>query len=118
VANRNANLRAESVHEDLANNKEEQAKSNVTKRPAILKSPDDEEDLHGDVDEELDRVEQVQNDEQPNSIGWRQTRPRLEGSNRNEEADDEADERADPKKPDGERRAVLIQLEAHEPVHQ
>lgn len=59
-----ADLGAESVQDDLAHDEKEDAKSNITQRPAILKGSHDQQDLHADIYEELDGIQQIQHDKQ------------------------------------------------------
>lgn len=59
---------AECVNENLADNKEENTKGNVTQWPSILKSSHNEQDLHDDVDCKEYGAEDVEDDEEADSI--------------------------------------------------
>lgn len=118
VAHGNANLGAESIENDLAGDKEEDAKSNVAQRPPVLQRPDDKQDLHANVDKELNSIEQVQHDKQTNGVGRTDARPSFESSQRDEEGNGKGHDGAEPQHPHGQRRAVLVQLEADEAIDQ
>ena len=57
------------VEDNLANNKEEHAKNDISQRPAILQSVDDENDLHNQVDKEENGVEHVEHNKEPDGVG-------------------------------------------------
>lgn len=118
VAHGNANLGAKSIENDLAGNKEEDAKGNVTQRPPVLQRSDDKQDLHANVDKELNGVEQVQDDKQTDSVGRANTRPSFKGSERDEERNGKGNDRAEPQHPHRQRRSILVQLKAHKPIDQ
>lgn len=116
VAHGNANLGAESIEDDLAGNKKEDAKGNVAQRPPILQRPDHKQDLHADIDKELNGVEQVQDDKQTNRVGRTKPSPSPKGCQRYQEGDGKGNEGAEPHHPHRERRAVLVQLETNEAI--
>lgn len=118
VAHGNANLGAESIENDLAGDEEEDAKGNITQRPPVLQRSDNKQDLHANVDKELNGVEQVQDDKQTNSVGRTNARPSFKGGQRDEEGNGKGNNRAEPQHPHRQRRAILIQLKAHEPINQ
>lgn len=47
------------IENDLADDKEEDAKKNVSKRPPLLQSSHDQQDLHHNIDKDEDGVEDV-----------------------------------------------------------
>ena len=53
------NLVTKDVQDHLANNEEEDPKSNVSQRPAILQGIRDEYDLHHNVDQQADAIDEV-----------------------------------------------------------
>lgn len=108
--------RAEGVEDDLTGDEEEDAKGNVTEGPSVLQRPDDQQNLQSDVDDELHAVEQVQDGEEADRVGRAQARPRLERGQRHEEGYDKGGEGAQPHHPQGQGSAILVQLEADEPV--
>ena len=55
-----ADGRGEDVEYDLSNDEEEYSESNVTQWPAILQRVDDKEDLHDQVDQDADAIDEVQ----------------------------------------------------------
>lgn len=116
MANRHANLGAESVQKDLASHKEEDAESNVSQWPAVVQCSSDKQNLHHNVDEELDRIQKVEHDEESNSIGRTQPGPALERRKRNQKTDGKRNERANTHHPHRKRRAILIQLESHKTI--
>ncbi|KAH6603697.1 hypothetical protein Trco_008472 [Trichoderma cornu-damae] len=116
VAHGDANLGAESIENDLPGDEEEDAKGDVAQGPPVLQRPNHKQDLHADVDEQLDGVEQIQDDEEPDGVGRTKPGPSLEGRQRDEEGDGKGNERAEPQHPHGERRAILVQLESDEAV--
>lgn len=116
VSGGNANLAAESVQDDLANNKEEDAKDDVAKGPAVAERAQDKKNLQHNVDGELDGVEQVENDKEANSVDGAEAGPALERSERNEEANREGDKRADAHHPERQGRAVFVELESYKTV--
>lgn len=63
-----ADARAEGVEEDLAGDEEEDAEGDVAQRPAVLEGAGDEDDLHQDIDCKLDGIEQVEHDEDADSV--------------------------------------------------
>lgn len=99
---------AERVDEDLANNQEEDAKSNVTQWPSILKSSHDEQDLHDGVDCKEYGAENVEDDEEANSVVGTQTGPALEGQDADDESDGEHGGRADSEQPDTQECAIFV----------
>ena len=64
---------AEDVEDYLANNEEEDPKRDVPERPAILQGVRDKYDLHGQVDQKADAIDQVQHYEEANGVGWAQS---------------------------------------------
>lgn len=118
MAHGNANLGAKSIENDLAGNEKEDAKGNVTQRPPVLQRSDNKQDLHANVDKELNGVEQVQDDKQTDSVGRTNTRPSFKGSQRDEERNGKGNDRAEPQHPHGQRRSILVQLKAHKPIDQ
>lgn len=116
MANGDTNLAAECVENDLARHEEEDSKRNVSKRPSVAESPGDKQNLHDQVDEQLDRVEDVENDKETDRVRGSQARPALERRQRNEETNGKGNERANTHHPHRERRAILIQLKSHEAV--
>lgn len=75
VANACTQLAADGVQDNLADDEEEDTEADVAEWPAVLQSAGDQQDLQDDVDEELDGVEQVEDDEQANSVRRTQTGP-------------------------------------------
>lgn len=75
-----------------------------------------EDELHDDVYGEADGRDKVQNHEEADGLGGTEAGPALERSQRDEERDDEEGEGDAAQEPDGERGAVLIQLEPDETV--
>lgn len=116
VAHGCADARAECVQNNLAHDKEEDAKSNVAERPAVMQRPRHQQDLHADVDKQLDRIQHVENDKQANRVGRAQAHGRLEGRERDEERDGKRNQRADAQQPDRQRGSILVQLEADKAV--
>lgn len=116
MANGDANLATECVENDLARHEEEDSKRNISKRPSVAESPGDKQNLHDQVDEQLDCVQDVENDEETDCIPGSQARPALERRQRNEETNGKGNERADAHHPHRQRRAILIQLEPHKAV--
>lgn len=109
---------AEEVEDHLPDDEEEDAKRDVPQRPAVLQRVRDEDDLHDGVDEQADAVEQVEHDEQPHGVGGAQPGEVLEGEERDGEGEDEGAGGAAAQEPDGLPRAVLVELEADEAVHE
>lgn len=70
-----ADGRAEGVQDNLARDEEEDAEGDVAQRPAVLEGACHEDDLHDDVDEELDGVEQVENHEDADGVGGSKAGP-------------------------------------------
>jgi len=105
---------AECIDEDLADNEEEDAKSNMAQWPSILKSSHDEQDLHDDVDCEEYGAKDVEDDEKTNSVVGTQTGPALEGQDADDESDGEHGGRADSKQPDTKECTIFIQLKTDE----
>ena len=66
----------------------------------------------------MDRVEDVEHDEQADGVGRSQARPALERSQRNKETDGKRNERANPHHPHRQRRAILVKLEPDKPINQ
>lgn len=100
----------------MADDKEEDAKRNVAERPAVLQGARNEEDLHYDVDKQLNGVQQVQDDKQADRVGGRKTSPALKSADGDEECDGKCDQRAGTQQPYRQRGAVLVQLEADEAI--
>ena len=113
-----ADLVAKHVQNHLANDKEEDAKGNLEQRPAILKRVCDEEDLHDNVYQQEYRVEQIKHDEEANRVGRTETCPSFEGEKGHCPADYEHSQRAQSQQPDGERRAIFVELKPNEAVDQ
>lgn len=118
MADGGANLCADGIQNDLADNEEEDTKGNVAQRPAVLQGSNDKKNLEGDVDEKLDGVKQVEYDEQSDGVGGAEACPRLEGRKRNQETDGKCYDAAYTEKPDGKRGAVFVQLESNKAVDQ
>ena len=61
----------EDVEYHLTYDEKEETKCNITKWPTILKGIGDEKDLHDDVDEDANCIDDVEDDEKSSGIGWR-----------------------------------------------
>lgn len=107
---------AEDVEGDLANDEEEDAKCNITQRPPVLERVDDEDDLHDDVDKQLDPVDEVQDDEQTRRVHRAQASPALECQQTDGEGNHKHAERGQPQEPDRQGGAILIKLKADKAV--
>ena len=106
------------IDNDLANNEEEYPKRNVTQRPTILQGVRNEDDLHHHVHEHTDPVNDVEDHEKSDSLSRSKTSPSLERQQRHGTGDYEHAERGKPKKPDRERSAIFVKLEADKAVDQ
>lgn len=80
---------AEDVENDLADDEEEHTEANVKQRPAILKCVDYEHDLHDNVYQYEDAVEEVEDNEEADCVCGTKASPALEGQEGNGESDDE-----------------------------
>ncbi|KAJ8114255.1 hypothetical protein OPT61_g3818 [Boeremia exigua] len=109
---------AEDIQNDLSNDEEENAKNNVTHRPAVLEGADNENDLADEIDEEEDGVDKVGNDEDADWVLSIQARPVLEGQKRNGAANDEHGQGSQAQQPDRQGGSILIQLKTNESVNQ
>jgi hypothetical protein len=85
-------LIAHDVENDLANDEEKDAKQDVAQRPTVLERTDDKNDLAGDVDEELDGVDNVEYDKNADGILRAQPAPAFESEEGYGAADNEHDE--------------------------
>lgn len=65
-----ANAVCEGVEDDLADHEKEDAEDDVSNWPAVLEGICDKQDLHNQVDEKENAVEDVQNNKKTNSLGW------------------------------------------------
>lgn len=113
-----ADARGKDVEDDLSDDKEEHSKGNVAERPAVLQRVDDEEDLHDEVDPDADSVDDVQDDKQPDRVCRSKTTPALERHERHGKGNDKHAEGAQSEQPHAQRRSILVELEADEPVDQ
>jgi hypothetical protein len=109
---------AKDVQDDLANDKEENAKADVTERPAVLQGTDNEDDLADDVDEEEYGVDDVCYYKNANGVLRVKASPCLESEEGNSATDNEHAERAQAQQPDRKCGAILVQLETDEAVDQ
>lgn len=116
VLNSVADGGAEDIHDDLANDEEEDAKDNVTDWPAILERSKDQENLTSKVDGKADGVDDVGDHEDTDRVLVAQTSPVLEGEQGHSTADDEHGERTESEQPDREGGTVLVKLESDEAV--
>ena len=99
---------AECVDKDLTDDEEEDAKGNVTQWPSILKSSHNEQDLHDGVDCKEYGAENVEDDEETNSVVGTQTGPTLEGQDADDESNGEHGGRADSEQPDTQECAIFV----------
>ena len=88
-----ADAGGEDVEDDLADDEEEDSEGNVAQRPAILQRVEDEEDLHDQVDQDADSVDEVENHKQAGRVRGPEAGPALERHERDGERDDEHAER-------------------------
>lgn len=58
-----ADVRREDVEYELSDNEEEYSEADVAQWPTILQRVDHEEDLHDQVDQDAESVDEVQDDE-------------------------------------------------------
>ena len=116
VLNAVADFGAEDIQQDLTDDEEENTKGDVSEGPSFLQCADDQEDLHNDVDKDENGAEDVDHDEQSDCVCWAHSANALEGEDADRKADQEHDGRADSEQPDGQGRAVLVQLESDEAV--
>ena len=86
---------AKGVDDDLAHDKEEDAKGNVAEGPSLLEGSDDEKNLHDGVDGEEDCVENVENDKETDGVVGAQAAPVLESQDADDKGDGEDGGRAD-----------------------
>jgi hypothetical protein len=84
------------VQDNLADDEEEDAKGNVTNRPAVFQRTHDEDDLADSVHEEEDGVDNVRDNEDADGVVGAQARPVLEGEQRNGAANDKHAEGGEP----------------------
>lgn len=74
-----ANLVTKDVEDHLANDEEEDSKSNISKRPAILQGVRHKYDLHDNVYQQAYAIDKVQHHEKTHSVRWPESCPALEG---------------------------------------
>ena len=89
-----ADLRAETKHKDESSHVEEDSKSDVSKRPSIIKGSNDQDDLRQDVNRNANDREQELDNEKPHDRCWSHASHTLESRNCDEKADSEYDCRA------------------------
>lgn len=111
-----ANRVAEDVKNDLADDEEEHPKGDVTQRPSVLQRVGDEDDLHNDVDEQEDAIDEIQNHEQAQRIRRAQAELVLERQDRHRAGDEEHADRRASQQPHGLCGAIFVQLKPHEPI--
>ena len=109
---------ADHVQNHLPDDEEEDPERDVAQGPAVLERVHHEDDLHDDVDEQADGVEQVQHHEQADRVRGCQPGFSLEGQDRDRAREQEHADGGAAEKPDGLRGAVLVELEADEAVDQ
>lgn len=113
-----ADLVADDVENHLADDEEEDAEGDIAQRPAVLEGVRHEDDLHDDVDEQADGVEQVQHHEQADRVRRPQPGLALECQDRDGAGEEEHADGGAAQEPDGLRGAVLVELETDEAVDQ
>ena len=106
------------VQHDLSGDEEQRSEEKISQRPAVLQRERDEQDLHDDVDEQEEPVEQVEDDEEGDGVGRAEAGPALKGHDRDDKGDGKHEHGRAAQQPDGQPRAVLVQLEADEAVDQ
>ena len=107
---------AESEQKNLSDRVERDSKDDVTEGPAVIESPEYENELRdGICGDAKDRPDQV-NDEESGRLRWREWNKRFEGGDRDEERRSEDDEAGYPKEPKRNRCPVFSELESNEPV--
>ncbi len=72
----------EDVEDHLANNEEKNPEGDISKRPSILQCIRDQYDLHDQVDEQADAIEEVEHDEETQGIPRTHSRFTLESQDR------------------------------------
>lgn len=81
-----------------------------------MKRIDHEHDLHHNIYEQEDTIEDVENDKKANGFCGTKTSPTLECEEGNGEGDDEHGDRDDSEEPHGQCCAVFVELEADEAI--
>lgn len=108
VVNRLTDPRAEGVENDLADDEEHRGGSEIPQRPAVLQSVHHEDDLHDEVDEQTDGVDDVQHNKQARGIRRRQSRPALKREQRDDKRQRKHRHTGEPQQPNRQKRAVFI----------
>ena len=113
-----ADLLGKDIENDLTNNEKEDSERDVYQWPAILQRIDDENDLHDQVHEQADAVDDIQHDEQPDRIQWTKASPAFEREQRHCGRNDEHPQTRQPQQPHTQRSPVLVELKPHKPIDQ
>lgn len=113
-----ANGVTEDIEDHLANDEEENAKQDVTQRPAVLQSSHYENDLADCVNEQTDGIDEVGDDKDANRVHGAQSGPAFESQEIDRATDDEHGEGAEPQQPDRKGGAVFIKLETDKAINQ
>ena len=116
VFNMIADCVAEDVENDLSDDEEEKAKGDVPQRPSILERVGDEDDLHDDVYQQADAVDDIQHHKKTERVGRAQSQLVLERQNRYRPRDEEHADGGASQQPHRLLGAIFVQLKAHKAI--
>lgn len=88
-----------SVKKHLPDNEEENTESDVPQRPAVLESAHDKYNLHHQIDRNTDRIEDIEDHEEGNSVRRTKPTPSLKGQEGDYKGDGEHGHGAPPQQP-------------------
>lgn len=82
------NCRSDRVEQSLTSNEEEGTENKITYRPSVLQGVENQEELHNNIDEEKQRIQNVEHNEENSSVLRAETSPALESDQTDSEIDD------------------------------
>ncbi len=107
----------EGVQDDLADDEEEDPKRNIAQRPPILQRVHHQNNLHHNIDQQLNPINQIQHDEQPGRVHRPQPCPPLEREQTDRKRNHKHPQTRQPQQPHRKRRTVLVELKSHKPIN-
>jgi hypothetical protein len=108
----------ENVKDDLADDEEDGPESNISKWPSILQCSKDEQDLHNNIHDQTNSIDDIQHHEHAGGTSWTEPGPILECGERDKTSDNKHGCGAAAQKPDGKSGAIFINLETNKAVDQ
>lgn len=83
------NCVAPNIHKDLSDDKDSKTENDITERPTVLQSVQNQQKLHHQIYSNADGIKDVKHDKQADSLGRIEPCPSLEGEERDDERDGE-----------------------------